>query len=318
MPGLYGNGAAMNAKVDELQLVRDGAAAGFAATGLCGTPTPPPKGPVPPLPASGTLSDAHYQGGFDPREYDAVDGAQSQYSGTVFAASLDRQLVSAVLPPLVRLAAPIDPVRLRHPVLLMFGLQDEPRGLVGGVPQVIPSARPYYELILLVPFVVRLGKNRWHSYSARMYLDYLPPIEIGNGFYAYSKALGEFEAFGTVTETRCEGNTVFETDISTSGAWLNAAQAQAQWPSFAYVQRLLEMPIVGHNSLLGYVHSYFEWDYGNAQIAAASSTFRFCQEFRAGMQPWVDLNLLAAASDAAFSVRNVRWRLSTRRPRKAF
>ena len=314
MPGFHGSGAAMNANVDDLQLVRDSAAARFAATGLCGTPTPPPRGPVLPLPAQGTLSDAHYHGGFDPRECDALNGAQSHYSGTVFAASLDRQLVSAILPPLVRLAAPIDPARSRHPVLLMFGLQDEPRELDNGVPKPIPTARPYYELILLVPFVVRRGKDRWHSYSARMYLDYLPPIEIGNGFFAYSKKLCEFEWFGTASETRCDGNTVFETDISTPGAWLTEAQALAQWPSFADVQRLLKMPIVGHNSLLRYVRSYFEWDYSNAQIAAVSSTFHFCQEFRAGMQPWVDLDLLDAASDATFSVRNVRWRLSTRRP----
>ncbi len=308
----------MNAIVAELKNRRDSAAARFAATGLCGTPPAPARGPVPPPSVQGTLSEAHYQGGFDRRNCDALNGAQSHYDGTVFAASLDRQLVSAILPSQVRLAAPKDPARSRHPVLLMFGLQKEPCELINGVPVPIPTAKPYHELILLVPFVVKLGQDRWHSYSARMYLDYLPPIAIGNGYYAYSKELGEFEWFGTESETRYYGNTVFEADISAPDAWLNEAQALAQWPAFADFQKLLEMPIVGHNSLLGYVRSYFEWDYTDAQFAAVSSTFRFCQEFRAGMRPWVDLDVLAAASDASFSVRNVRWRLSTQRPLEKF
>lgn len=286
------------------------ATAYFAAAGLCGFPQL--KATLP-----GSLRP-NYDGTFDLQAGPAQDGAQSRYEGLIVATALDRALVEAVLPPGLELAGPPLPPPIvppgQHPVVILLGLQGDPMGLENGKEVTIPLAKPYKELILLIPFCVgQGGTGLWHSYSARMYLEDLAAIGIGNVVFAYSKEMGEFDGFGDLEQVSHLGNTVFEVDSRLAGAWLPEPDACNKLAGFTDVEALLKMPIIGFDPLFGYVRSYFEWDYAafGAEVAPITAQFRFCGEFRPGMQPWVALGWIAGATDAAFRLRNVRWRLST-------
>ena len=303
----------MTAGIADMELLRANALARFAAAGLCGTPANAPKEGPP----SDPLSVLLYDGGFDRRNREAQDGGQAMYDGTMSTTLLPRELVSAILPPLTELATPKDASQTVHPVIYLLGTQNDPRGLAGGQVEPIPGAVPYNELTLLIPFVVHVGRDRWHSFAARMYLDDGIAIVIGDIAYAYSKEVGAFASFGSLTEVSASGNTMFESELVGDTVWMNEAQAKLL-PGFTDACRILEMPIVGYSSLYGHVRSYFEWDYSSAQIAATDTVHRFLQEFRPGMQPWVLLNYLTNAPHCAFRLRNVRWRLSTKFPKLEF
>jgi len=303
----------MTAGIADMKVLRANALARFAAAGLCGTPTHGSKGAPPTDPLSSLL----YHGGFDRRVSEAQDGGQAMYDGTMSTTLLPRELVSAILPPLAELATPVDPSQTVHPVIYLLGTQNDPRELAGGQAKSIPNAVPYNELTLLIPFVVHVGKDRWHSFAARMYLDDPIATVIGDIAYAYSKELGAFESFGPLTEVSSSGNTMFESELVGDAVWMSEAQAKLL-PGFTDACCILEMPIVGYSSLYGHVRSYFEWDYGIAQIAATNTVHRFLQEFRPGMQPWVLLDYLTNAPHCAFRLRNVRWRLSTKFPKLEF
>ena len=308
----------------ELETWRAAAAARFAAAGLCGA------GPLSkPMPL-GALSRTRYKCDFDRCFPPALNGAQATYDGTLAATLLSRDLVGAILPPLARLAEPTDTAWKLHPVLCLMGRQNDPRELRNGQPVTIPLAKPYNELIVLIPYVVGLGKDRWHSFAARMYLDDLGATLIGDIAYAYAKLLGEFDLTESSAQVLADGDTVFEIDSGaqddddddgTSAAadnWMNDAQAQLQLPGYLDMRQILEMPIVGYSGLYGYRRSYFEWDYTSAQITAAQCLLRFCRPLRAGMQAWCELGFLQNAPQAAFKVRKVRWRLSTKFPAQDF
>ena len=295
--------------VDDKEALRAKARARFAAAGLCGDPSK--SNPATPGP-SGALSSAPFAIDFDPRAVGARNGAQSMYQGTLAATLLDCDLVSAILPAAMDLAPLFDPAQTptQHPVLYLLGRQEDPLGLLNGATVTIPGAVPYNELILLIPFAVRKGgASRWHSFAARMYLDESVAIGIGDGLYAYSKEWGDFDWFGDLAEIRSVGITIFEAEVTELGGWMSAANAAMALPGFLDATRILEMPIVGYNRLRGYVRSFFEWDYTLAEVAPARSLHRFHREFVPGMQPWVALGYLASAENAAFKLRNVRWRL---------
>lgn len=312
----------MNATVADLDTLRAAAAARFAAAGLCGA------GPLSRPPPSGALLPDRYLGRFDKCGTPALNGAQATYDGTLATALLDRELVSAILPPLARLAEPQQATWTLHPVLCLMGRQNEPRELRNGNAVTIPFAKPYNELIVLIPYVVCVGQDRWHNFSARMYLDDLGATIIGNLDYAYAKLLGEFELTETSAQIISDGDTVFEIDSTTqfdddesslpADNWMSDDYAQTSLLGYRDMRQILEMPIVGYSGLYGYRRSYFEWDYGNAQVSAAQCQLRFCRPLRTGMRRWCDLGFLQSAPLAAFKVRNVRWRLSLQFPAQTF
>ena len=52
-----------------------------------------------------------------------------------------------------------------------------------------------------------------------------------------------------------------------------------------------------------------EWNFGNAQVAPATSKHKFVTKFRDGMEGWVTLGDVTNALDGAVSMRGLRWRL---------
>ena len=251
---------------------------------------------------------ADFEGGFERRLGDAVNGGQSTYHGSLVVTLIDRSQAAAVLPPSLRLADPTDFGVVSHPVIYLLGQQRDLRALIAGTAVPVPDP-PYTELIVLVPFVVHAPNgDRWHSFAMRMYLDQPGPVRVGNDVYAYAKRLANFDSGYASTAVFAGSDEMFEAAVLRSGPWLDAAAAATTLPGFAWMQEILEMPIVGHDAR-GEICSYFEWDYAEAEAARASSTHRFIKPFRPEMSGWPSSPLLNAL-DGAFKVRGIRWRLS--------
>jgi Acetoacetate decarboxylase (ADC) len=249
-----------------------------------------------------------FEGSFDPRLADAVNGGQSTYRGAFVVTLIDRALVAAVLPASLRPAHTIPSGETLHPVIFMLGQQANLRVLIAGNDFPAPDP-PYTELILLVPFVVHVpGGDKWHSFAVRMYLDDQGAVRAGNNVYAYAKRLAGFETTSGSTSVLYAGAELFEAAVMRAGPWIDASLATATLPGFWLLQQILEMPIVGHDQR-GDVCSYFEWEYSQAEVAPASSTHRFLQPFRPEMGGW-PTGPLINAPDGAFKLRGIRWRLS--------
>ena len=86
----------------------------------------------------------------------------------------------------------------KHPVIYLTGLQGDPLGLAAGKTYPIIGAKPYEEVIFLVPFVVRTtGTEKWHTFVMRMFLTDAGAVVIGNGVYGYAKKHAKVELTGT-------------------------------------------------------------------------------------------------------------------------
>ena len=274
------------------------------------------------------LDIANFDGDFVARTGDASEGAQATYSGRIFTIWLPRPDVSAILPNGFELAARKYGGQ-NHPVICMLGLQADCKLLRGGV--ACPAAQaPYQELILLIPFVVHTGGTLWHNFSARMYLDALFPIVIGDVVFQYSKTVGDFESTTGVLPGSSPGSFPATNDqvtdlISGSIVYADFSQQTAAWvpaaagPSgFEDFEKVMEMPILGVEfpqttpAPMPPACSYFEWDFSSAEVASMHGAVQFIDPFRPGMAGWVHQppDWLTADEDASFMVRNVRWRLS--------
>jgi hypothetical protein len=296
-------------------------AALLACLGGCFPVVKPPLQPT--APSGPFLGPDDFLGGYSPRTRDARNGAQATYAGVLVVTMMDRALVEQVLPVGLRLATPKS-VSTQHPVIYLAGIQGDPLLLVDGATQA-SGAAPYHELILLIPFVVREGRNdKWHNYAVRMYLDELGPVVIGDLAYGYGKELASFALTGALPS----GNTkvfdllhtlYFTSDIASTAPWQSAASATAapRWPD---LQKIFEMPVLGAVVPGFFVCSYFEWGYANTEVAPVSSTHQYLQPFRLGMgmENWVKLGPLTNALNGAVAMRGLRWRLSLDLPPCAF
>jgi hypothetical protein len=260
------------------------------------------------------LGPSDFVGNFSRRNRDATDGGQSTYEGSLVVTMLDRTLIEQVLPTGLHLATPVA-ASTQHPVIYLVGNQRNPLELRGGVLFSIPFSNDYREMILLVPFVVHdSGTMQWHSYAVRMYLDDVRPVVIGNTVYGYAKELAILTESGALPSIKTQvfdpfRTLYFSSDIKSSGPWQSAAVASASVPRWPDLQTMFEMPVVGSGPL-GFVCSYWEWEYSSTEVAPVTSSYRFVESFRAGMQNWVTLGSLANAPNGAVALRSLRWRLA--------
>jgi hypothetical protein len=166
--------------------------AAAVALGVCCSCTipylPPPSPPFP--------GPSEFIGSYDPRKADARNGAQSTYSGVIAVSMMDASDVEQVLPVGLRLAGQASG-STKHPVIYLSGLQGDPLGLAAGKTYPIVGAKPYEEVIFLVPFVVRTtGTEKWHTFVMRMFLTDVGAVVIGNGVYGYAKKHAKVELKG--------------------------------------------------------------------------------------------------------------------------
>lgn len=281
-----------------------------ALGGCCSTPsmsTAANFGPATPFPGP-----ADFLGAYAPRAADAANGLQSTYSGFAVLTMMDRSVVEKALPAGVRLAA-TSTGSVQHPVIHLVGDQREPSAVYAGVATQIPTASDYREMILLVPFAIHDSGTQWHNHAVRMYLDDISAVAGGNSVYGYAKKWARVNEAGTPPSTTNQvtdllGATYFLSDVRLAGPWIPAATAAASMPRWKDLQTIFEMPVLGLNAP-NFICSYWEWDFANAQVAPATSSFQFFRAFIPGMQDWVDLGALSSAPDGAVAMSRVRWRL---------
>ena len=283
---------------------------GAVVLGVCCSCTIPYLPPPPPPPFPGPNE---FIGSYDPRKADARNGAQSTYSGVIAVSMMDASDVEQVLPVGLRLAGQASG-STKHPVIYLTGLQGDPLGLAAGKTYPIIGAKPYEEVIFLVPFVVRTtGTEKWHTFVMRMFLTDAGAVVIGNGVYGYAKKHAKVELTGTppALSTRASAHLLaipyFASNATASGAWQPAGSAAL--PRWSDLREIMEMPVVG---VVGpkLVCSYFEWDYGKAEVAAATSMHRYRTPFVGGMADWVAMGPQPSAPGGTVAVRKLRWRLS--------
>lgn len=238
-------------------------------------------------------------------------GAESRFRGALTFFNLPRPDVARIVPEGLQLAAKRASTPDVHPVLLIFGRHDDLRWLLNG-PDPPPLPLSYSELVLLVPFVQRSGKAKWHSLAARMYLDNAAACHLGNEYYGYAKEMATF--FRTCDDgalLRCEirkGTTrYFDADLRHTGSWLNHEQAVTTLPNYLDMQIILSMPILGIKDGR-YLCSYFQWDPSAISIRSIVTRHEFAEPFVNGMDSWTKKNLYSVI-DGAIALRDLQWRL---------
>lgn len=159
-------------------------------------------------PALHVPQTTEFVGSFEGRNAARTLGGQSTYEGHVIFLEKPRAVVEGLLPPNsgLHLAAPsstaTDPSN--YPVLVMYGLQSNLSWNLAYVSLLQPQYQPYYELVLLIPFVQKDGgSSKWHNYIVRMYLNWQLGVDVGIAYYGYQKRLATFgtEALPPLTST---------------------------------------------------------------------------------------------------------------------
>ena len=265
----------------------------------------------------GFPTSGQFAGAYVPNDSAALWGGQSTYDGSIAVTLFERAVVEPVLPPGFSLATRTDGATT-HPVIHMIGHQRNPMLLVDGF--LIPALDlGYQEMTLLIPYVVANSGTMWHTFVVRMFLNDIAAIDIGNLGFAYQKefaALPETDAPNVVdTDVMAlfEGD-VFGSAVTQNSQWTCACDAPAVVPSWLDVQTLFAMPIVGvdvdptSGLVTRILCSYWEWDYANVYVAAASSQHDFVRICRPGMGGWI--GQCSSPPGGALMIRGLRWRLA--------
>ena len=268
-------------------------------TTACATPVLPPST----LPF---LGPQNFSGTYSPRCGNATVGGYANYQGNIVFTNLDRNVVQTIVPAGLKLASNTVG-STQHPVLFMYGHQQDTSWFVGGT--LIPGGAPYQELMLLVPFVQETSGTRWHTHVVRMYLDNWTAIWIGDTFFAYAKEWGTSVESGTAVSEFSGGAQKFQANIVPNGAALTNAQAEATLPNYAAIKSILDMPVVGRRADGTLVCSYFELDFTSAMITPVRSTHQFLDPFVPTMSSWLGLGTLTNVVDGAIAVQNITWRI---------
>lgn len=240
------------------------------------------------------------------RPSNAATGGEATYSGYIIFTNISRTLVAAALPPNL-LLAPNSAAPDLHPVIFLFGHQRNTKWIVAGTR--IPIGDDYTEMMVLIPFVQKDAGGNMHTYAARMYLDDLEAILLGNLHFFYAKKWGTVDELGLAFTQFHNETPYFEAGIQV-GEWHTSEQAESELPNYVAIREIFEMPIVGSSGLLGLKCSYFEFHYENAMVAAVQSQHRFLQPFRESMAAWVGLGALSSVRDGAVAIQGLTWRIA--------
>jgi hypothetical protein len=234
-------------------------------------------------------------------------GGRATYAGNIVFTNLEKQHAGSVLPDGLELAPNASDV---HPVLYMIGHLADTSWVINNVP--VFSGDDYDEMVLLIPFVRKRGGTLWQNYVVRMYLNHAAAIDIGNEHYAYKKTWGDVRRVPPRTFVWAkDGTRMFETklEIPDGESWQPSKDAEASFPNYKAIQTILSMPMVGATSGGLLLCSYFELDYGQAQVVPITSTHQFVRPFVPEMADWVALGSLSSVADGAVRVRSLEWRL---------
>lgn len=195
--------------------------------------------------------------------------AQTRGANAVFA--LPREVVSKMLPVGLQLAAQGMTMDDEHPVLLLFGWQDDVR------PNGFALGGRYMEFILSVPFVQH-ADPRQHArcpgpfiYMPQLYLDALLPTLLGVFGYGYNKKLAHIVA-DDQDYTVCDRHTR-ETLISASFRPCGPPGTEVDFEHFRITRLPYQLPLISR-SPLGWHYSFYDFALGQAVIRPIDMTIK--------------------------------------------
>jgi hypothetical protein len=215
------------------------------------------------------------------------------FSGCLSAIDVARHVVASLLPPSVAL-----PRRdsAAYPCLLVFGEQMGGTTFFGGFS--LPWNVRYHELMVAVPFVRWQGAAGEHLFVSGMTCDFWPAVWNGNIYYGFKKRFAQMSwsggHFSVADENQRSG---FEAVLGSRDEGTGIALDR--------IRTAAALPVLGYRQDGRFVRSYFDWDFRDAAVEAASLRLTLGQPF-----PELPLAAHSACHDEAYRIRGMHWRLS--------
>ena len=271
-------------------------------------------------PTPGFWGPGDFEGSYD-RPGEPPINAQTRYVGDIVFANLPAAVAAAVLPSDLQLATNTGAKPGLHPIVLVFGSQTNPSSIIPP----INGAPDYHEMILLIPFVQKVGgQKKWHNYVVRMYLDWQMGVDGGNLIYGYRKELGVLVRGTPATQPPeftfdvSQPNAArLHAEVTGLSAWMDDSAAQTALPNYQAMKMIFDMPVLGtwppsYGTASPYVCSYFIWKWdAPAQVRSASTQLRFMSEFVPNMTQWVGQGTMSSLADGDWGVDGLNWQLTT-------
>lgn len=204
------------------------------------------------------------------------------YNAAIVPIPLPKQQVQAMLPPALILAAQNITPAEQHPVLLMFGAQE----------QVSPRPCKLFEWTYL-EFAIGLPYVQWSKPQAaplgpflfmpRLYLNRRRPILAGC-FYGFAKekaSIGADDRHYLVNDVKSR-QLLIRADFQSK----TKLAPSADLPLFEQaIPALLQQPLLGRNRLGLFSQAHFDWGLSQAKIQAIEANIEIAQPFLPALRP---------------------------------
>ena len=224
---------------------------------------------------------------------------QAHFDGSIAVFQRPRAEIERLLPPGLALAWSTSPDL--HPVVYVFGEQREGTVIFGGRP--IALGIRYPEVALAVPFVRGSASRYLHTWMAYMATSHEAAAWSGTRLYGYAKELARLEHDAeSFRVLDADGDCRIRASVRTRG------DVDLPGPdALETVREMFRLPIVGQNGT-GLVGSFFDWTFAEAEVRAIDVAVDWIRP------PLPGLAAGAWSADAAFAVRQMRWRVSWPEP----
>ncbi len=252
-----------------------------------------------------------FAGDYIAKSGETTMGGSAIYEGRIVVSNQLRSQVEAVLPSDLQLAANTSTTPDVHPVMLIFGHQTKTGWVLPGGFEP-PVGDDYSELILMIPFVQRLGRQKLHNYMVRIYLNDHWALVVGNWWYGlqkidagFAETPNSFEVFDGL------GAQLFGLTITSSGNWIASDDAQMNLANYQDLLTIIDMPVLGTLSWTPadqHVCTYFDWQVAAAEVRPIATRHKYAKAFAAGLDNWVGTEF-SSVLDGAFEVRGLKWML---------
>lgn len=210
----------------------------------------------------------------------------AQTSGASAVMALPSEAVQAMLDPGLQLAAQDMTGPDQHPVLLLFGWQNDVR------PNRVPfGGGKYMEFIVSVPFVQHKSASL-HArcpgpfiYMPRLFLDQLFPTLLGIWGYGYNKELATIRGDQTdYTVFRRNTQTAL---ISCSYRATAPTGSEVDFPHFRVTRKPYALPLVSRTRFGQWHYSFYDFALGQALIQPIEMTIKVYSKDVGGLPPGI-------------------------------
>lgn len=207
------------------------------------------------------------------------------YYRTYFAIiPFDDAVLTGMLPGELELAPQTMTPPGTHPLVFLFGKHFDVR------PNFIPfGGLTYLEYICAIPFVQ--WRNASHDYKGpfaympRMFLDELFPTLLGY-MYAYPKVMARMSG-NPPTDSLYDVRSLLQDEALIQGTFntFGPQLPPVDFPNFAHVREVFEMPFIGKYEIGPYVCSKLTFKLDQAIIQPATANIEVAREFVDGLLP---------------------------------